>query len=60
MCSNWNSCANLANGSDEYCGPLSLITISGTPCLAKILLVWRMTSSAVVRLSLAISMNLEK
>ena len=40
MCSNWNSCANLANSSDEYCGPLSLIAISGTPCLAKILLVY--------------------
>ena len=33
--SNSHFSANFQNASDENCGPLSLITVSGMPCLAK-------------------------
>ena len=36
MCVNPQSSANLANSAEEYCGPLSEITVSGIPWRAKI------------------------
>ena len=36
MCVNPQSSETLANSAEEYCGPLSEITVSGTPWRAKI------------------------
>ena len=35
---------NLLNSAEEYCGPLSLLTSSGIPCLGKIAFSALMTS----------------
>lgn len=46
----WNpyDFAKVANSSDEYCGPLSLLTTSGIPWRAKTDLSAKMTAEEVV------------
>ena len=60
MCAKSYFFAKLANSCGAYCGPLSLTTVSGTPCLAKAVLSAWMMLWEVVLMSLCISGYLEK
>ena len=59
-CSKPHSLAKLANFSQANCGPLSLITMSGIPCLAKWHFNFFMTVLAFVSGMLSISQKFEK
>lgn len=51
---------NVANSRDEYCGPLSLLTTSGMPCLEKMDLKAAITAEEVVEVILITSGYREK
>ena len=59
MCENPYWLANSANCSDEYCGLLSDITVSGIPCHENILFRWLMMFVEVVDDNLAVSIKRE-
>ena len=60
VCWKLYSLAKSENSCDAYCGPLSLITCSGIPYLAKIDLRAEMTLVEVVVVNLITSGNREK
>ena len=43
------------NSAEEYCGPLSLLTISGIPCLVNMLFRTEMMPAEVVEVNLTTS-----
>ena len=52
--------ANAANSCDEYCGPLSLLMISGIPCREKMVFRALIMACEVVLESFTVSVYLEK
>ena len=58
MCSNPQVLANSAKSFEEYCGPLSDLTISGIPCHAKSVFILSIIAGLFVLVVLNISKNL--
>ena len=60
MCLNSHAVAKARNVSAEYCGPLSVTTCSGIPCLANMDFMWFTVEGEAVLLNLAISTNVDR